>query len=1145
MQTLFKQYLFIFFSLLAFTPQISADETIPNETDNLPIVTCDTFADAVQTRSDDSTVDFSGGSAKIYNNPDTTLNTYNTPTNGGEGNDLTCVDNINGDTDQSCQSNNRGATAIAPITMLYPATFTFPENDTSGGDSIVVGKKDWGDNFNSGDELDENVYNSVTAHGGVSPNHLNFKITNQLKLGTLQAANGNQITFTSTTDNDFEIIATTINTNPSIVFTADTLVKNVKIKRANFGDTNTVNITAEQTIKIDSFSSQHTSDYNLTAPYVNINTLTDVSGSDKENTITIKADYVDIGTLNLGDATTLTITPLTPNKDVLVKINSLSTGSNNILNFTKGTYYVKHLDTSGSGSGYQWNMNGKVNLILEDDWNSDSAIAINADHTGGGDLSTDSHSAADLFLYSKGNITTVNNTRIVGTIYSEKNITLNSASYIKGALSAQDLITLKNATQVYYDPIITGEGMGKCPTPIPYLTGPFDAWDTFRDHNVTPPSDKNISTKVVNEAFKLSLASLNKSSNGYEVKASAGSSIDIAIYPKNSTVAISNHITYNANTYAHIPSSADFNVTSAQKDAVVGFKLCATYENDTSLNDTIYILHPVSECSGPINACDATTTGSPTWHVCNSTDNFAIRPYAFRVFGENQYKYAGEDFNITIKAVDKTNFNKNSGSASSVQATPDFNVSTNTLNFSSNFYIPSNEDREQMQADTGITDVTTCPNNGTFSVIDNNFSNGDVNVSMNFSETGILDINASEKLGSEFALVDADDTQDSQRLIQSTSTIYDTTDISQVNLFLFVPYTLVTTADYNTTTAKSWLYMNDINGSTTTPAMSSYISYTITAQNKSGATTKNFTKTCFPDTVNTAPTINDLKLNTTFDLFLDATINSSSDANLSLYSEDNNSIAIWTMNTNKVIVKGNNNLQEWISPLNFTNGVGKAKVHFNIDRNNSVSLNPVAITVIDVNTSTAWMSNPGSPKNFTGATLNKSFNYIYGRTNAPRQRFVGNTGTAFIYYQGYCSGTDVNNNTCDKSLLPDGTSSVSNDDPRWFNNPLHNSSTDGIAGTAATIIQKNGQTDVTTTSLSTHNPESARLQYHGSDYPYKTTMTNKPSPWLIYNKYKSDTNTTEFEVEFTNNNSQWAGQHETNTSTTKNASDMTNRRSMW
>jgi len=1391
------------------SPDNPEDETIPNETDNRPTTACDTFADGLQTRGDNSTVDFSGGSAKLYNNPDAALNTYNTPVNAGGGNDLTCIDNINGDTDQSCQPNNSGAAVIDPITILYPATFSFPDNDTSGGDSITVGKTAWTDEFNSGDELDAYIYNSVSAHGGVSPNHLNFKITNQLKLGTLQAANGNEITFTSKTSNEFEIIATTINTNPSNTFTADTLVKNIKIKTANFGDTNTVNITAKQTIKIDSFSSKHTSTYNLTAPYVNINTLNDVSGSGQENTISIKADYVDIGTLNIGDATTLTITPLTPDKDVLVKINSLSTGSNNILNFAKGTYYIKTLDTSGSGSGYQWNMNGKVNLILEDDWNSDSAIAINADHSGASDLSTDSHSASDLFIYSKGNITTTNNTRIVGTIYSEKEITLNSASYIKGALSAQNLITLGNATQVYYDQTISDEGMGECtsnpdtpdleqcgifpnalatyqtlgmtdnpgggsanivlntpsvtanatnPTdlttsqitcdsndcsinpppnvtftfppfvtggtdlsitsdtifspdetfqdssvgyktignldvnangvtltfnsgyyyidsltvngnnfslntnttpgnpviliiknnltinsntiefdaakrtsgagdlliftggdfdtsqnsqaqydivayiytkgefklsagsnsgngfkgaitseqdlyinknqtfeydgvgldengfgecsvPIGYTTGPFDAWDTSRDNNATPPLDKNISTKIVNEAFQLSLASLNKASDGYEVKAGAGSSIDVAIYPKNSTVAISNHITYDANTNAHIPSSANLTVTSAQKDAVVGFKLCTTYENNASLNETIYILYPSNECSAltTLNACDATTTGSPTWHVCHSTDNFAIRPYSLRVFGENQYKRAGENFTMAIKAVDQANFTKASGLASSVQGTPNFNVSTNTLNFSSNFYTPSSADIGQMQTDTGVTNVTTCPNNGTFSVVDNNFSNGDVNVSMNFNETGILDINASEKLGSEFALVDADDTPDSQRLIQSTTTIYDTTDISKTNLLLFVPYSLVTTADYNTTTAKSWLYMNDINGSTTTPAMSSYITYTITAQNKNGATTQNYTKTCFPDTANTAPTINGLKLNTTFDLFLDADINSSSNVNLSLYTEDNNSIAIWTMNTNKVIVKGNNNLQEWISPLNFTNGVGQAKVHFNIDRNNSVSLNPVAIKVIDVNTSTSWMSNPGSPKNFTGATLNKSFNYIYGRTNAPRQRFVSNSGTAFIYYQAYCSGTDVNNNTCDKSLLPDGRVSLNINDPRWFNTTQHSSPTDGEAASVNQRGYAVGTGSVTGTPT-VSNPAQPTLTYVDAatkGYPYKTTMENNASSWLIYNKYNAAATTNEFEVEFTDNNSSWAGQRETNTTTNRSASDITNRRSMW
>ena len=58
-------------------------------------------------------------------------------------------------------------------------------------------------------------------------------------------------------------------------------------------------------------------------------------------------------------------------------------------------------------------------------------------------------------------------------------------------------------------------------------------------------------------------------------------------------------------------------------------------------------------------------------------------------------------------------------------------------------------------------------------------------------------------------------------------------------------------------------------------------------------------------------------------------------------------------------------------------------------------------------------------------------------------------------------------------------------------------------------------------------------------------MENNASGWLIYNKYNPNIPTNEFEVEFIQPNSAWAGMHETNSTTNKNATENTNRRLMW
>lgn len=452
-------------------PPEPEDEDIPNSSliDNEAI--CSVFEDGLQTRDLNSTIDFSGGSGKLYNNSNTNLNTYNTPINGGYGNEITCNDNLDGSLNKSCTPSGVPALSIGSYNILTPETFVFPLSfDNSSADSIIVGRTDWGNDFNSSDELDMFTYNVVSAHGGLTPNHLNFKATNQLKIGSIQTQNENEITFTSKTGELFELQLYNASISTNNTFIANTDVKNIKIHTSSFGNDANVSLNAKQTVKIDTLTTSHSSSLNIVAQYVNINTFTDVSGVGQENIINLQADYIDIGTLNLGDATTLNIIPLN-NTRVIVKMNHFNTGSNNIINFSEGDYYIKTLDTQGSGSGYSWNVESgkRVNLFLEEDWSATSEIGINSDTTGSANLCSDSHSALDLFIYSKGNITISNNSRLVATIYSEKNVILGSASYVKGAVSAKNQITLGNGTQVCYEEAIATAGWDEC-TPIVEFT---------------------------------------------------------------------------------------------------------------------------------------------------------------------------------------------------------------------------------------------------------------------------------------------------------------------------------------------------------------------------------------------------------------------------------------------------------------------------------------------------------------------------------------------------------------------------------------------------------------------------------------------------------------------------------------------------
>ncbi len=231
--------------------------------------------------------------------------------------------------------------------------------------------------------------------------------------------------------------------------------------------------------------------------------------------------------------------------------------------------------------------------------------------------------------------------------------------------------------------------------------------------------------------------------------------------------------------------------------------------------------------------------------------------------------------------------------------------------------------------------------------------------------------------------------------------------------------------------------------------------------------------------------------------------------------------------------------------INFNDNNTSENLIFNYDRNTSIPVNPFVVDGADINLTANSVYTPtvGNATTIVSPTVNPNQNvtFIYGRTYAPRQRFVDENGTALIYYEAYCSGTE-NGRACDKSLLPGlGLNARFNDDFRWFVNDAE----DGTQSSIGDVTQKNATT-LTINAATAGNPTSVPLEYDETKgYPYKTTMENNASTWLLYHRYTPNAPSNEFEVEFTNSNSSWAGQSESENTTKKKASNLTNRRSMW
>lgn len=254
-----------------------------------------------------------------------------------------------------------------------------------------------------------------------------------------------------------------------------------------------------------------------------------------------------------------------------------------------------------------------------------------------------------------------------------------------------------------------------------------------------------------------------------------------------------------------------------------------------------------------------------------------------------------------------------------------------------------------------------------------------------------------------------------------------------------------------------------------------------------------------------------------------------------------------------------------VSDSNFTKprlGSIKTELHLNFDRNLTIEMNPEELTfsTYDANCTTPadcemnadLITNKRTEGyldlNRTDILNNRiTLKHYYGRTHASRQRYDTPTGIANIYYEVFCFGT-INGNTCDQSLLQNPTGKLKRtDDIRWFMNENHVFPWDGDVGT---VVEKDGLTNVTQTSIINTVPVQVELTYDNpatnpDSFPYKTTMENNASGWLIYNKDDPTATRNEFAVEFEAPGTGWSGEHETNTTTQDVGAVRTNRRSNW
>jgi len=359
-------------------------------------------------------------------------------------------------------------------------------------------------------------------------------------------------------------------------------------------------------------------------------------------------------------------------------------------------------------------------------------------------------------------------------------------------------------------------------------------------------------------------------------------------------------------------------------------------------------------------------------------------------------------------------------------------------------------------------------------------------------------------------------------------------------------FTLVPTAVMN-----PYIYMSDIN-ETLDENMSYHLNGSINALGENNVTLTNFVDKCYAVPLDINISTSNRDLNDSNGNHVDYRVrfhdlNSSNNVITALdinVTDDNTS-----SHTDDILLQTVQTATKGYFPKNL-NGTMRTRLNMNYVREKNTTINPTTLTFIkyQVNctnaatdcTFNADLVNNKTTKGIKDLNSTIPIRHYYGRTHAPRTTINGSDGNVSMYYEVFCNGA-----TCNKALLQDGTNSNTTDDPRWFVNTKHTNE----AGTAAqtTTIQKNAAKVTVTREANGNHPDYIGLHYDDSTsgYPYKATMENNASNWLIYNKYNPNATTNEFQVEFIKPGGDWAGVHETNSTTNKNASDNTNRRLMW
>gem|GEM_PF-3019969 len=509
--------------------------------------------------------------------------------------------------------------------------------------------------------------------------------------------------------------------------------------------------------------------------------------------------------------------------------------------------------------------------------------------------------------------------------------------------------------------------------------------------------------------------------------------------------------------------------------------------------------------------------------IPNHSDEFAIRPDVFDVnITAGAIFKAGKDESLLFRAPSYTD-NPSTG----------YNETQNT-----SFYI-----------DLNVSDNSGCEVKSIEISPSVQFQDGiDPNNIFRFSDIGDINMSIHETNGTEFAIVDVNDTPEYDSTIGGR--FIDGRLIREYNvIFTVIPDHFnieANLSDHNTN--DNFTYLHDIN-ITNDRSMASVLIIDIEAMGEDNNITRNYTETCYAKDTNLTLGLNGTNITypgaQPLDYFLhfnpeehNISIPDSGEGSTPLPAPVNNTISITSLEIANTVASFPNDAPDG-------NGTTNIEYKLNFDRTFNLVVNPFRLLLSDVNITEVdpSMAPDDIAKGETGALTDENATMYYVRTKPSKYFYDDETSPAttpisVVVYRDATSsfGLDL--------ILFKPTNEFD-----WYLSTGHTSSNDGnitLEALSGGSVSPYDPTEVTII-LGTDN-NTVTVFSSGGALPEDVNITFGPSTntWMIYNPDLTDNSPPDpfYRVRF-HNTADWAGHGDTGNVVNSDASTIKNKRLGW